>query len=168
VINNHGVARQQRSLPGKVPHAVSRREEARRRNRRPRGASALGVPSDHPGLRANLSPQYGRDQPPTLTCPPNIVRTEHNAFVRANLRLVLKSVLEARRGRWVWPTVVRIETHKCPAGQKASSEEVCGYLEHCGLRFLSHLDARSHRMPRVSDNSTLSGCVRTRSWLQAE
>jgi hypothetical protein len=83
--------------------------------------AALGVSSDHSSLRPNLSPQCG-DQPPRLTCPPNIVRTEHKAFVRSNLRLVLKSVLEARRGRWVWPKVARIETHRGTAGQKAGSE----------------------------------------------
>ena len=59
---------------------------------------------------------------PPLTWPPNIVRAERNAFVRCKPRLVLKSVLEARRGRWVWPKVVRIETHRGTAGQKASSE----------------------------------------------
>jgi hypothetical protein len=41
---------------------------------------------------------------------------------------VLKSVLEARRNRRVWPKVVRIETHRGTAGQKASSELVCGYF----------------------------------------
>jgi hypothetical protein len=70
---------------------------------------------------SDLSPQCG-DQSHLLTCPPNIVRTEHNAFVRSKLRLVRKSVLEARRGRWVRPKVARIETHRGTAGQKASSE----------------------------------------------
>src|SRR4249920_1897623 len=86
----------------------------------------LGL-SDHSGLRPNSLPQCG-DQSPPLTCPPYIVRTEHNAVVRCNLRLVLKSVLEARRNRRVWPKVVRIETHRGTAGQKASSELVCGYF----------------------------------------
>ena len=71
--------------------------------------------------RPNSSPQCG-DQSPPLTCPPNIVRTEHNAVGRCNLRLVLKSVLEARSSRWVWPKVVGIETYRGTAGQKASSK----------------------------------------------
>jgi hypothetical protein len=80
---------------------------------------ALGVSSITRALRTNLSPQCG-DQSPSLTCPPNIVRTEHNAFVRSKRRLVLKSVLEARRGCWVWPKVAHVETHRGTAGQKAS------------------------------------------------
>src|SRR5262245_40316596 len=44
--------------------------------------AALGVSLDHSALRPNLSPQCV-DQQPSLTCPPNIVRTEHNAFVRS-------------------------------------------------------------------------------------
>src|SRR5262245_19048943 len=108
------------------------------------------------GLCASSSPQCG-DQLPSLTCPPNIVRTEHNAVVRSNRRLVRKSVLEARTGRRVLPKVARVETHRGTAGQKASSEQVCGDLEHCCLPFFIAPDARSERMPCVLDSSTLSG-----------
>ena len=115
------------AAPSQQPHALTVARAMKRKPSYLRGAgSPITAAFEHSNaeseLIASIRHQPHGDQLSRLTRPPNIVRTKHNAFVRSNLRLVLKSGLEARRGRWVWPTIVRIETHRGPAGQKASNE----------------------------------------------